>query len=167
MGWAAGALTAAAFILVTSRRLPLIRSRLLDLSPIKFAGILFGLLAAVGEELWFRKIPMDWLARAGHGAAVQLITAAFLFGISHAIWGLFGRHWRSAVSAMIATGALGAALALVYLVGGRNIAPCIWAHGVINCVIEPWLLLAVLSRPLDARNPVIRRRPAEVGQLID
>ena len=127
---------------------------------------LSGLLAAVGEELWFRKIPMDWLARAGHGGAVQLIAAAFLFGIWHAVWGLFGCHWRSTVSAMIAAGALRAALALVYLVGGRNIAPCIPAHGAINCVIDPWLLLAVLSRSVDSGNPVVQPTGANGAQLV-
>lgn len=151
-GWVAAVLVAALFIMVTARRLPALGPRLLEFRPIKLAGMAFGFAAAVGEELWFRRIPMDWLARTGHGAAVQVIVAAVLFGLAHAVWGLFARQWRSAFSAMIATGALGGALALVYLAGGRAIAPCIWSHGLINLVLEPWLLLAVLNRKAGAAN---------------
>jgi membrane protease YdiL (CAAX protease family) len=58
------------------------------------------------------------------------------------VWGLFGRSVRAARGATIATGALGAALAIVYLVAGRSLAPCIVTHFVINALIEPGLVLA-------------------------
>ncbi|HEV2594640.1 MAG TPA: CPBP family intramembrane glutamic endopeptidase [Sphingomicrobium sp.] len=145
-GWLSAVLVSVLFIWLSTARLPMIREHLLDIRPIKLAGMVFGVLAAVGEELWFRRIPMDLLARANHGPAVQVLAAALLFGLAHAVWGLFGRQWRSALAAMIATGLLGAALALVYLAGGRAIAPCIWSHAAINLILEPWLLLAVLSR---------------------
>ena len=36
-------------------------------------------------------------------------------------------------------------LAIVYVVGGRAIAPCIAAHAVLNLLIEPWLLIAAIT----------------------
>ena len=61
------------------------------------------------------------------------------------IWGLFGGKWRIAIGATLATGILGGLLAVVYLLAGRQIAPCIWAHLLINLAIEPWLILAAVS----------------------
>lgn len=145
VGWLAGIATAILFIVLTMRRLPLIKERALELSYLKLAGLVFGLLAGIAEELWYRKIPMDALSRAHHGWVVQILAAAILFGAAHGVWGLFARKWRSALAAMSATGALGAALAIVYLVSNRHVAPCIWAHAGINVVLEPWLLIAVLN----------------------
>jgi membrane protease YdiL (CAAX protease family) len=42
----------------------------------------------------------------------------------------------------VATGMLGVALAIVFVVGGRSLAPCIAAHFLINALIEPGLVLA-------------------------
>jgi hypothetical protein len=39
---------------------------------------------------------------------------------------------------------LGAALAVVYLASGRNVAPCIAAHLLINALVEPGLVLAAV-----------------------
>jgi hypothetical protein len=36
------------------------------------------------------------------------------------------------------------ALAIVYLVAGRNVAPCVAAHFLINAFIEPGLVLAAV-----------------------
>jgi hypothetical protein len=40
---------------------------------------------------------------------------------------------------------LGCALAIVYLVGRRSLAPVITAHMLIDMAIEPWLLLFAVS----------------------
>lgn len=53
---------------------------------------------------------------------------------------------------MIATGLLGIALAVVYLASGRILAPCIWAHVAINLILEPWLLIAAMTRGLIIRR---------------
>ncbi len=52
---------------------------------------------------------------------------------------------------MLATSMLGAALACVYLLGGRTVGPCIWGHIAINAIIEPWLIVSAVSRSGDWR----------------
>ena len=39
----------------------------------------------------------------------------------------------------------GALLAFVYVLGGRQLAPCVWAHMLINLAIEPWLIISAIS----------------------
>ena len=97
------------------------------------------------EEIWFRKLIMDGIAAHGIGPVLQVAASAAAFGLAHGIWGLFARQWRMARGAMIATGALGGLLGCVYLLSGRQIAPCIWAHMLINLAIEPWLMVAAVS----------------------
>jgi hypothetical protein len=80
---------------------------------------------------------------------MQVVWSAVVFGAAHAIWGLVARNYRIAVGSMIATGLLGAALGVVYLASDRVVAPCIWAHIVINLVIEPWLLIAAMTAGLQ------------------
>jgi hypothetical protein len=50
-----------------------------------------------------------------------------------------------ALGAAAATGLLGALLGGVYLLAGRQLAPCIWAHTLINLALEPWMVLAAVS----------------------
>ena len=40
---------------------------------------------------------------------------------------------------------VGAALALVYIMGSRSLAPCAAAHIGINLILEPWLILTSAS----------------------
>jgi len=56
--------------------------------------------------------------------------------------GLMGKSIRAAVVAAIATGFLGAMLAVVFLLSGRRLAPCVVAHFAINLFAEPGLVLA-------------------------
>jgi peptidoglycan/LPS O-acetylase OafA/YrhL len=63
-------------------------------------------------------------------------ATAIIFGGAHGVWGLFGRQWRVAAGAAAATGVLGALLGIVYVVSGRDVAPCIWSHMLINLAIE-------------------------------
>ena len=41
-------------------------------------------------------------------------------------------------------------LAIVFLASDRVLAPCIWAHISINLILEPWLLIAAMTRGLNA-----------------
>jgi hypothetical protein len=45
---------------------------------------------------------------------------------------------------MLATSILGGALAIVYLIAGRSVAPCIVAHFLLDLFVEPGLVLAAL-----------------------
>jgi hypothetical protein len=46
---------------------------------------------------------------------------------------------------MIATGTLGTALAFVYVVGHRSLAPVIVAHFTVTATIQPGIMLAAFS----------------------
>ncbi len=143
--WIAALAIAAAYVLYAIRSFPLVGARFLELHPIKLLTIPFALVTGTMEELWFRRMLMDWVARHGVSAALQVVASALVFGLGHGIWGLFGRQWRVALGATVATGLLGGLLAIVYLLAGRHVAPCIWAHMLINLAIEPWLIVAVVS----------------------
>jgi hypothetical protein len=143
--WLAAAAVTAAYVLYAVRALPLIGQRFFDLHWLKLLAIPFAIVTGTMEEIWFRRLLMDWAATQGAGALVQVLASAAIFGLAHGIWGLFGGKWRIAVGATLATGILGGLLALVYLLAGRQVAPCIWAHLLINLAIEPWLVLAAVS----------------------
>jgi hypothetical protein len=143
--WLAAAAIAVAYILYAVRALPVIGARFFDAHWLKLVALPFAIVTGSFEELFFRKGLMDWAMQHGAGAAAQVAASALVFGIAHGIWGLFGRQWRVALGAALATGALGGLLAIVYLLGGRQIAPCVWAHMLINLAIEPWLILAAVS----------------------
>ena len=157
VGWIAALIVAVVFIAMSMRSYPLIRERVFSLSAMKLVAIAFAFGSGILEELWFRRLPMDWAQGHGWGLAAQVLFSALLFGAAHAVWGLFARNVRVAIGSMVATGLLGAALAIVYLLSNRVLAPCIWAHAGINLVIEPWLLLAAMSRgvPLAATHPAV------------
>jgi uncharacterized protein len=143
--WAAAAAVTIAYVLYARRSLPLVRARFFDLNGLKPLTIPFAIVTGTFEELFFRKMLMDWVARDGGGALVQIAASAAIFGAAHAMWGLFGKQWRVALGAALATGVLGAMLAGVYLLGGRQLAPCVWSHMLINLAIEPWLVMAAVS----------------------
>jgi hypothetical protein len=94
---------------------------------------------------------MDWIADQSHGAAAQVLVSGLAFGAAHGVWGLFGRSVRAAAGAAVATGVLGAGLAIVYIASGRSLAPCVAAHFLINALVEPGLVLAA------ARGEMTRR----------
>jgi hypothetical protein len=67
------------------------------------------------------------------------------------VWGIFGKSIRAAAGATIATAVLGCALAVVYLASGRNVAPCVFSHFLINALIEPGLVLAAVRGEMGGR----------------
>ena len=114
----------------------------------KFDGLkALALVAAVGagviEEAVFRKLLMDYLQAQGYGPVIQVGASAIAFGVAHVVWGVKNR--AAAVNAVVSTTLLGAALAVVYLVGDRSLAPCVVAHVAIDVLIEPGLILAAVQ----------------------
>jgi len=107
--------------------------------------------AGILEEAVFRKTIMDAAMHHGLDAPAQVALSALAFGLAHGVWGLFGRSVRAAIGATVATALLGAALAVVYLIAGRSLAPCIAAHFAINLAIEPGLVLAATRGEMSAR----------------
>jgi membrane protease YdiL (CAAX protease family) len=149
MGWASALLVVIGFVYF-SRRLPSVRANLFRPSWLKLLALLVAIASGFCEEMIFRKWLMDLLQHKGFGALVQLAASAIAFGFVHAIWGVMRGSLRAAMGAMIATGGLGLALALVYLVSHRVVLPCIVAHFAINLLIEPGLVLAAVRGEMSA-----------------
>jgi len=165
IAWLVAAVVTIAYVLHAVRALPIVGAHFFDPHPLKLAAIPFALVTGTMEEIWFRRLVMDWTAHRGGSAVLQVIASALVFGVAHGIWGLFGRQWRVAVGACVATGLLGALLGVVYLLADRQLAPCIWSHMVINLAIEPWLIVAAVSAggyvwPRGASAPIPVSAPA-------
>lgn len=159
--WIAAAAIAAAYIGASAWSLPYIASRLWDVTALKLLAIPFALATGAFEEIFFRRMLMNLMARPLHQEVmVQVIVSAVVFGFVHAIWGAFARSWNAVVVPMLWTSALGLGLALTYLLGGRDVAPCVWSHIAINLCIEPWLLIGVMRRSADAREGATGRASA-------
>jgi hypothetical protein len=77
---------------------------------------------------------------------LQVIISGVAFGLAHWCWTLLAkRDFKATLPAILSTSILGIFLAIIYLAGGRNLGPCIFAHVLINIVIEPWLMLSAVS----------------------
>jgi len=143
--WGLAMVVAAAYILLSITTVPGVSRHIADLSWTKGVALCAALAAGVFEEGLFRRFVMDGLLRAGRGTVVQIVVSGLAFGVAHATWGLLGGHMQVAIGAATATTLLGLALACVYVIGGRSLAPCIVAHFAIDAVIEPGLALSALS----------------------
>jgi membrane protease YdiL (CAAX protease family) len=120
-----------------------IREWLFRVHRLKFLSILLAILAGVLEEVIFRKVVMDALLERGSGPVVQVIASGVAFGLVHAVWGF--KSVAAGVNAVVSTTILGAALAIVYIVGDRSLAPCVVAHILITGLIEPGLIVAAIA----------------------
>lgn len=57
------------------------------------------------------------------------------------------------IGAVRSTTLLGLALAVVFILAGRIVFPCVVAHFTINLVLEPWLLYAYIGlEPLQCEQ---------------
>lgn len=116
--------------------LPEVRQNALELSVFKLWGAAIGFVAAAIEEFYFRGFILTKLELRGTNRALQVLVSGITFGIVHPGFGLWG---------MLMTFLLGIALALIYLAGKRSLTGPILCHGLINVVIEPWLLLYMIE----------------------
>jgi membrane protease YdiL (CAAX protease family) len=153
-GYPAGMLVAVVFIAVSAIRLPAVRANLVCISWLKLLAVGVAVAAGILEEIAFRSLLMDALQRHGIGPVLQVLASAIGFGVIHGIWAFFGGHVRAGIGAVTATSMLGGALAVVYLVAGRSVAPSVLAHFLLDLLVEPGLVLAALrgemSRPAAA-----------------
>ena len=139
-----GALIVAFAYIVYSMRYPGIGRHIYDRSWLRIPAFAVAVVAGLVEEIYFRQVLMNGLQAAGYGSVVQVVVSGLCFGVGHAIWGLWG-GWRVARGAVVATSALGFALAILYVVAGRSVVPCIIAHFLIDLVLEPALLLSAVE----------------------
>ena len=111
-------------------------------------GLLAGIAAGFGEEIVFRGFVLSALAWGGLGVPAQVVGSAVVFGVAHAGWGTLGRRVapRLALGAAAATAIVGALYGLLYVWGGRSLAPLIVSHALTDCLIEPALLETMIAR---------------------
>lgn len=143
--WLFSAVVAIAYILYTFWAVPLVKAMQSEISVLKAIGIFAAIASGLMEEVVFRKLLMDWLDGLGVGAVIQAAASSLTFGIAHCSWAMLRRERGIVLPAVFSTAVLGLALAGLYLLGNRNVFPCILAHAVINMVVEPWLMLAAVS----------------------
>lgn len=151
--WGAALAIALAYAGASMASLPAIRENVFRLNGLKLLGVVFALITGTFEEWFFRKWLMDLSASHGLSVIWQIAGSGVIFGVAHAIWGLFGGNLRAFVTSMAFTTVMGLALAWLYVFAGRQVAPAVWSHILINLIIEPWLLLGVLN--LRNRNSTI------------
>jgi uncharacterized protein len=143
--WILAAIIAIAYVLYTMKAIPLVLAKQKEISLFKLLGILSALVGGIVEEVFFRRWMMDILMSGGVALFIQVIISGVAFGLAHTIWILAKRDLKFTITAILSTSVLGIFLAILYLVGGRNLGPCIFAHAIINIIIEPWLMLSALS----------------------
>jgi hypothetical protein len=141
LAWILATIIAIAYVLYTMNAIPLVLAKQKEISLFKLLGILSALVGGIVEEVFFRRWTMDMF-----NPILQVIVSSVAFGLAHASWTLLvKRNFKATLPAIISTSILGVFLAIIYLAGGRNLGPCIFAHVLINTVIEPWLMLSAVS----------------------
>jgi membrane protease YdiL (CAAX protease family) len=150
--WILSLILSVSYILYTFRKIPFVLKMQREISFLKFVGILSAFASGLLEEVIFRRWLMNITMSLGYGAVVQIVISGIIFGLAHSIWFLFKREIRFAISAVLSTSTLGVGLAMIYVISGRNIGPCIVAHVLINLVIEPWLMLSSVSSEWKNKN---------------
>lgn len=146
LAWILATITAVAYVLYTMRAIPFVASMQREISLFKLLGILSAMVGGIVEEVFFRRWIMDMFMSGGFNPILQVIISGIAFGLAHTSWTLLAkRNFKVTFPTIISTSILGIFLAIVYLTGGRNLGPCIFAHALINIVIEPWLMLSAVS----------------------
>jgi len=145
LAWIIATITAIAYVLYTMKVIPLVFAKQKEISLFKLLGILSALFGGIVEEVFFRRWLMDMLLSRGVPPMLQVVISGVAFGLAHTIWILAKGDFKFTLPAILSTSVLGILLAFIYLVGGRNLGPCIYAHVLVNTVIEPWLMLSSIS----------------------
>ena len=145
LAWSLGLVVAVFYAAYAVRNIPLVREHWRAVSLFKLLGVLLAVSAAFVEEAFFRRFLMDALMRAGWPAIIQIVASGLVFGLAHGIWGIMTGRVSVGVRTMIATGTLGAALGLVYVIGDRSLAPVIVAHFIVTATIQPGITFAAFS----------------------
>jgi hypothetical protein len=143
--WILATVTAMAYVLYTMKVIPLVFAKRKEISLLKLLGIFSALVGGIVEEIFFRRWLMDMLMSRGASPVLQVVISGIAFGLSHSVWILARGDFKFTVPAILSTSMLGILLAIIYLAGGRNLGPCIYAHVLINIIIEPWLMLSSIS----------------------
>ncbi len=153
--WIIAIAFAGAYIFYTFWAVPFVREKQSELSLFKAVGVIAAFASGIMEEVVFRRWLMDSALALGIPSIGQVALSAIVFGASHLVWHAFSADRKFSPYAAASTIAAGAALAVIYLLGDRNLGPCIAAHMLINVVIEPWLVLAAVSGTSHGDRPSV------------
>jgi membrane protease YdiL (CAAX protease family) len=123
-----------------------VKSYMFKIDRLKVVAIVAAVFSGIMEEVIYRKWIMDYLESQDFSFILQVILSGLAFGMIHLLWGI--KNIKAGVNAFISTSLLGFALAIVYLVSDRSLAPCIVAHSIITALIEPGLLIAAKNDKL-------------------
>jgi hypothetical protein len=144
--WILAMIVAIAYVFYTMRAIPLVLEKQREVSLFKLLGIISAVVCGIVEEVFFRRWAMDMLMARGFAPIIQVLLSGVAFGLAHVSWTLLAkRNFKFAIPAILSTSILGIFLAIIYLLGGRNLGPCIFAHILINIIVEPWLILSAVS----------------------
>lgn len=143
--WISALVVTLLYVLYTFKKIPFVYKMQKEVSLFKLIGLL-SIIGGLIEELVFRQWLMNVLDSKGYGMIIQVLISGILFALIHILWVIFSRDKKFLLGAFISTFLLGTLLAIVYLIGNRNVGPCIISHALINIIIEPWLLLAAISK---------------------
>jgi uncharacterized protein len=91
---------------------------------------------------------MNLLANHHQNVIVQILASGAAFGIVHSFWGIRG-GMAAVIAAVRSTTLLGLALAVVFILAGRIVFPCVVAHFTINLVLEPLQREQLLEEATD------------------
>ena len=116
--------------------IPEVRSHAAEISTFKIWGVFVGVIGALVEETIFRGFILTELQRLRTAAWMQVVVSGVTFGLLH-----FGFSWWG----MVCTTVMGMFLAITYLWSGRSLLAPVASHCLINIIIEPWLLLYVIT----------------------
>lgn len=151
VAWIAAAIVTAGYIFYSIRGLPTVAALLGRLSPYKLLALVIAIPSSIVEEVFFRGSLMNLVATRHQNVAVQILASGIAFGIVHSFWGI--RGGLSAVYGAVRSATLlGLGLAVVFVIAGRIVFPCVLAHFTINLVLEPWLLYAYVLRAQSKRS---------------
>ena len=140
--WLLAAVTAVVYVR-SAASLPPVRDYMFRLDSLKLIAVMAALGAGVVEEVIFRRLLMDFLDSRQASPTMQVLASGLAFGLAHVVWAF--KSWKAGVNAVFSTSLLGAALAVVYLLADRSLAPCVVAHFLISALIEPGLMLAAVQ----------------------
>ncbi|WP_232517420.1 CPBP family intramembrane glutamic endopeptidase [Aquimarina aggregata] len=146
LGWALALLTIIIYCYSASK-LSDVKNYMFRMDKLKVVAILAAIFAGIMEEIIYRKWIIDYLNSHDYSIVLQVILSGFAFGIIHLMWGI--KNIKAGINAFISTSLLGVALAIVYVISERSLAPCIIAHSIITALIEPGLLIAAKNNKLD------------------
>lgn len=146
LSWTIAIITTIGYIAYSALAIPLVKKNLFRFTGLlKWISIYAAATGSIVEELVFRRMLMDAMARNQMDVILQILASGVAFGLVHLTWSLLGGNWRVGIGSTISTIILGLCLASIYILANRNVFPAIAAHFLINLFIEPWLLLNAIN----------------------